>query len=71
MSRLDSQIRQFEAWQNAISDLSVLVEVGLEEGDESVADEVEAGCKRLNNELERFEFKRLLAITTNRQLLSQ
>jgi peptide chain release factor 2 len=61
MARLDSQIKQFDTWKNAISDLDVFVQVGIEEGDESIAAEVDSGCKRLNNELERFEFKRLLS----------
>jgi peptide chain release factor 2 len=61
MSRLKAQVEQYEAWQRGISDLAVLVEVGLEEGDESVAAEVDAGCRRLNSELERFEFQRLLS----------
>jgi len=38
-----------------------LLQVGLEVGDESVATEVTASAKKLNDELEKFEFKRLLS----------
>jgi peptide chain release factor 2 len=38
-----------------------LLQVGLEVGDESVAAEVTASAKKLNEELEKFEFKRLLS----------
>jgi peptide chain release factor 2 len=38
-----------------------LLQLGLEEGDESVATEVAASAKKLNDELEKFEFKRLLS----------
>jgi peptide chain release factor 2 len=61
MSRLKQSIEQFQTWERQISDLAVLLEVGLEEKDESVAAEIEAGCLRLNKELERFEFQRLLS----------
>ncbi len=61
MSRLKGSLEQYEGWKRALSDLSVLVEVGLEEGDESVAGEVDSGLKKLNEELERFEFTRLLS----------
>lgn len=61
MSRLKAQLEQYESWKRSVSDLSVLVEVGLEERDESVAVEVDNGSKRLNKELERFEFQRLLS----------
>lgn len=61
MSRIKSLVDKFHGWGAALSDLSVLVEVGLEEADESIAPEIEAGCKRLNKELERFELTRLLS----------
>jgi peptide chain release factor 2 len=38
-----------------------LLQVGLEVDDESVATEVTASAKKLNDELEKFEFKRLLS----------
>ncbi len=61
MSRLKSSIEQFENWLRRTSDLGVLVEVGLEESDDSVAAEVESDYKRLTRELDRFEFTRLLS----------
>jgi peptide chain release factor 2 len=61
MSRLKGSIEQYETWKAAISDLEVLLEVGLEEGDESISAEIENGCKRVNKELEKFEFTRLLS----------
>jgi len=60
-SRLKAALDQYKSWQAAASDLSVLVQVGLEEGDESIAAEVESGCRRLNKELERFELTQLLS----------
>jgi peptide chain release factor 2 len=61
MSRLDGSLQQWNTWNRQWSDWQVLLEVALEEGDESVAAEIEAGCKRLNDELEKFEFQRLLS----------
>lgn len=60
MSRLKGQLDQYERWQRKASDLAVLVQVGLEEQDESVTGEVEADLKTLNGELEKWEFTRLL-----------
>lgn len=61
MSRLEQALRQHQSWRTQLDDLSVLVEVGLEEGDESVAGEVNSGVQRLNKELEQYEFTRLLS----------
>lgn len=61
MSRLKQSLDQYRRWCDDISDLGVLVQVGIEEDDESVASEVEQACKRLNSELARFEFTRLLS----------
>jgi peptide chain release factor 2 len=61
MSRLKNVLEQYQGWQLSASDLSVLLQVALEEGDESVAGEIEAGYKKLNQELERFELTRLLS----------
>ena len=61
MSRLKSQLGMYQGWQKDLSDLEVLLEVGLEENDQSVAGEIETGCQKLNSELERFEFQRLLS----------
>lgn len=61
MSRLKAQLDRYEGWQRGISDVGVLVEVGLEVNDESVIGEIDASCQRLNKELARFEFERLLS----------
>lgn len=61
MSRLKNSLDQYVGWTSSASDLAVLLQVALEENDESVAAEIEAGCKRLNGELERFELTRLLS----------
>jgi len=61
MSRLKASLDQYQKWMSEVSDLQVLVQVGIEEGDESVAPEIEKASKRLNLELERFEFTRLLS----------
>lgn len=61
MSRIKGSLDQYEGWQAAVSDLSILLEVGLEEQDESIAAEIEGICKRINQELERYEFQRLLS----------
>ena len=61
MSRLKAQLEMYEGWRRGISDQAVLLEVGLEENDESIAAEIESGCNKLNRELEKFEFQRLLS----------
>jgi peptide chain release factor 2 len=61
MSRLESSLKQHESWTTQVSDLKVLTQLGLEEGDESLAGEVAQGLDRLNKELESFEFTRLLS----------
>lgn len=61
MSRLKSQIEQFQRWNNNASDLGVLVEIGIEEGDDSIAKEIEVGHKQLISELDKFEFQMLLS----------
>lgn len=61
MSRLKQSIEQYNGWVQKVSDLKVLLEVGLEVDDQSVAPEIEAGCKSLNEQLEKFELSRLLS----------
>ena len=41
--------------------MNVLVDLGMEEGDESIGSEIEAGIEKLNRELERYELERLLS----------
>lgn len=61
MSRLKATIEQYETWHRMFSDLSVLLQIGLEEKDESVAPEIESGANALNKDLEKFELTRLLS----------
>ncbi len=61
MSRLKQPLEQYRKWYQEISDLEVLIEVALEESDQSVQAEIESSCKRIQNELERFEFNKLLS----------
>ncbi|HNB21211.1 MAG TPA: PCRF domain-containing protein, partial [Candidatus Melainabacteria bacterium] len=61
MSRLENSLKQHESWTSQISDLKVLTQLGLEEGDESLAAEVAQGLDKLNKELETYEFTRLLS----------
>lgn len=61
MSRLKATIEQFEGWDRIVSDLAVLLEVGLEENDESIAGEIETGLKRINAEFDKFDLQTLLS----------
>jgi peptide chain release factor 2 len=61
MSRLKSTAEQYQGWKSTASDLAVLLQVGLEEADESIAAEIEAGLKSFNADLERYELTRLLS----------
>lgn len=61
MSRLKSTFEQYTGWKSTASDLAVLLQVGLEEGDESIAAEIEAGLKKFNSDLARYELTRLLS----------
>jgi len=59
--RLESSLGQYDKWCNEASDIRVLVEIGIEENDESVAPEIEKLLKRLSAELDKFEFNQLLS----------
>lgn len=61
MSRIKAQIEQHDGWLRKSSDLRVLVEVGLEENDESVEQEIGRGCQELAQDLAKFEMTRLLS----------
>jgi peptide chain release factor 2 len=61
MSRLKAAIEQYESWARYVSDLGVLLEVGLEENDESIATEIESGLKRIIQEFDRFDLQTLLS----------
>ncbi len=60
MSRLKGQIEQQENWQRQLSDLQVLLQIGQEEDDESVAAEIQTLLTKLESELTSFELTRLL-----------
>jgi peptide chain release factor 2 len=59
--RLESPLGQYQKWCNDTSDVRVLIEVGIEENDESVAPEIERSLKRLSGELDKYEFNQLLS----------
>jgi peptide chain release factor 2 len=61
MSRLKTPIEKLESWQRKVSDLQVLVEVAMEEDDDSVTGEVASGLKTISKELDSFELQRLLS----------
>lgn len=60
MSRLKASIEQYETWERNLSDLAVLLEVGLEENDESIAAEIQNGLKKLLVDFDRFDLQTLL-----------
>lgn len=60
MSRLKGQIEQQQNWQRQLSDLQVLLQIGQEEDDESVAAEIQTLLTKLEGELSSFELTRLL-----------
>jgi len=61
MSRLKTPIEKLETWQRKVSDLQVLVEVAMEENDDSVMPEVASELKTIGKELDSFELQRLLS----------
>ncbi len=61
ISRLKAAIDRQENWQRQISDLRVLLEVGLEENDESITPELESGLKKMAEQLGSFELTKLLS----------
>jgi peptide chain release factor 2 len=61
MSRIKAQLETLDRWSRTQSDLQVLHEVAQEEGDESIAAEIENGLKNLIAELDKFEFQMLLS----------
>jgi peptide chain release factor 2 len=61
MSRLKQKLDQYKGWRSKVSDLEVLLEVGLEEADQTIAPEIESGCAALNKQLEKYELSRLLS----------
>jgi peptide chain release factor 2 len=61
MSRIKGLLEKVDTWQRRISDLHVLLEVAMEEGDESVAAEVATEVAAVGKELDSFELQRLLS----------
>ncbi len=61
MGKLKNQLDKFHEWCELASDLEVLVEVGLDAGDLSVAPEIDTGCRKLSAALEAYELSRLLS----------
>jgi peptide chain release factor 2 len=61
MSRIKGMLEKLDNWQRRISDLEVLVELAIEEAEESVAAEAESEAIALSKELDQFELTRLLS----------
>jgi peptide chain release factor 2 len=61
MSRVKSTIEKLQGWERKADDLPVLIEIGLEEKDESVAAEVETELRAIQKDLDAFELQRLLS----------
>lgn len=61
MSRMKGLIEKVEDWQRRISDLLVLLEVAMEENDESIASEVATEATSISKEFDSFELQRLLS----------
>ena len=61
MSRVKGLLEKYENWQRRVGDGEVLIQMGLDEGDESVGAEVELDLKALGKELQEFELTRLLS----------
>lgn len=61
MSRIKGLLEKYHGWKRRVSDDMVLIQMGLEENDESVGKEVEVDIKGLARELAEFELTRLLS----------
>jgi peptide chain release factor 2 len=61
MSRIKSLLDKYDNWMRRVSDSEVLIQIGIEEDDESVGSEVENELKAVSKELEQFELTRLLS----------
>lgn len=60
LNLLKTQVDRLLVWESLSSDLDVLIEMGLEEQDESVLPEIEQGLERLWNTLGDWETEQLL-----------
>lgn len=61
MSQHKNTLEKYYDWNEQVSDLTVLIDLGIEENDESVCQEVKSSLDKLNVELERYELERLLS----------
>lgn len=61
MSRIKGLLEKHDAWRRRIDDLLVLLEVAMEENDESIATEVAQETGAISKELDSFELQRLLS----------
>jgi peptide chain release factor 2 len=61
MSRLKDQLGMLERWTTMVSDLQILYQLGIEESDESVVPDIEAGLAKLAEELDKFDLQALLS----------
>lgn len=60
LNLLRGQIERLLGWERLVEDLEVLIEMGLEENDESVVPEVKEGLARLQKGLDEWELEQLL-----------
>jgi peptide chain release factor 2 len=60
LTMIRSQVERLELWETLSSDLSVLIEMGIEEGDTSVLGEVEQGLGRIRGTLGDWEMEQML-----------
>ena len=60
MSRLKEWVEAWEKLDRELSDLEVLTEISLEEGDEDSLAEIEASIPRLGSEIESLELRKML-----------
>ncbi|HML88535.1 MAG TPA: peptide chain release factor 2 [Methylomusa anaerophila] len=61
LTRLKDSISEYQGMANRQSDLAVLWELGMEEGDDSLYQEIDATLKELAKDMERLELNLLLA----------
>lgn len=65
LSQVKGRVEKYEGWHSRLKDLFDLVEIGLEENDEKLIDEISkevaGGSQELNRELERYELENLLS----------
>ncbi len=61
ISRIKNSLEKLASWQRRLSDLQVLLEVAMDENDESIMGEAEAEALAVSKELNSFELTRLLS----------